>query len=185
MVGLRARAKQCLPSSASPSSTFPAAAASLCSRNVSYTARLNLRGSGGSLLALLTRPPKPVGDRDEPEQAGAVGWRLSQPRVASDPSESPGLSGSALLPTETWQCRAEGTEVPWDVSPARSRGLAPTRNSSWHQDPVAQSPGSMAAPPQGVFSGRHVCTPTLCHHKEVRGPVLGVLWEGTALLVGL
>lgn len=77
MVGLGARASRCLPSS-----TFPPAAASLCSRNVSYTVGLNLRGSGGSLLALFTRPPKPVGDRDDPVQAGGVGWRLSQPEGA-------------------------------------------------------------------------------------------------------
>lgn len=150
MVGLGARTSQCLPSS-----TFLPAAASLCSRNVSYTAALNLRGSGGSLLALFTRPPKPVGDRDEPVQAGEVGWRLS-------------------LPTGVGDRGAVGCE------PSQEQGLAPTRNSSWHQ-----CPGSMAAAPQGVFSRGRVCAPTLCRHKGVRGPVLGMLWEGRALLVGL
>lgn len=53
------------------------------------------------------------------------------------------------------------------------------------QDPVAQGPGSMAPFPQGLFSRGRACAPTLCHHKGVRGPVLGVVWEGTALLVGL
>lgn len=66
--------------------------------------------------------------------------------------------------------------MPRDVSPARSRGLAPTRNSSWHQDPVAQGPGSMAAALQGVFSRGHA--PILCHHEGMRGPVLG--WCGRA-----
>lgn len=69
-------------------------------------------------------------------------------------------------------------QVPWDVSPARSRGLAPTRNISLHQGPS----GCIL---QGVFSRGRACAPTLYHHKGVRGPVLRELWEGTALLVGL
>lgn len=47
---------------AGPGGTFPPLAASLPSRKVSYTAGLILRGSGGALLALFTRPQNPVGD---------------------------------------------------------------------------------------------------------------------------
>lgn len=68
--------------------------------------------------------------------------------------------------------------MPWNVSPARSRELAPTRSSSWHQDPVAQDPGSMAAAPQGVFSRGCARAPTLCHHEGHRGIYWG--WCGRA-----
>ena len=57
-----------------PGGTFPPVAASLCSRNVSYTVGLILRGAGRALLALFPRPPKPAGDRDSPAQAEEVGW---------------------------------------------------------------------------------------------------------------
>lgn len=78
-----------------PGSTFPPVAASLCSRNISYTVGLILRGSGGTLLALFTRPPKPVGDRDGPVQAREVGW-------ADHPAWG-GLWGPSVVP---WAARA-------------------------------------------------------------------------------
>lgn len=100
-------------SGAWPGSTFPPVALSLCSRNVSYTVGLILRGGGGALLALFTRPPKPVGDRAWPAWAEA-GW-----------AEHPAWGAGGTLAQPVGHDRVPGAAR--TSSPARRSPAAPGR----------------------------------------------------------
>lgn len=115
-----------------------APAASLSSRKVSYTAELILRGSGGALLALFTRPPKPVGDGDGP--AGG-GW--------SHPAGSlRGPCGYPRRPGPALPCLRCGGARP-------QPGKGSCASSAQHQDPSAQGLLSAVSAPREALGGRH------------------------------